>query len=69
MARLLGSGSKGRTNNPKLRGGGTLPPGVDMLDPAESGAPDTVLQRSAAAMKGVMLSRQLRKNKSTGLKP
>lgn len=69
MARGLIGGSKGgRTGNRNFKGGGTTPPGVDMLNPAASGNPDVVQQRAAQATKGVMQSKQLRKNKSTGIK-
>lgn len=68
MARLLGSGSKGRTNNSRFKAGRTAPGTINMNDPSKSGDPDVVQQRAAQAGKGKMLSTQLRKNKSTGLR-
>lgn len=65
---LLGSGSKGRSNNRGLKAGGTTPPGVDMLNPSTSGNPDVVHDRAARASAGKMQQRQLSKNKSTGLR-
>lgn len=67
---LLGSGSKGRSNNRSFAkgSGGTTPPGVDMLRPQESGNPDVVHDRQARATTGVMQKRQLLKNKSVGLR-
>lgn len=67
---LLGSGSKGTSNNAKFgKGtGGTAPGSVNMTDPSKSGDPDLVAQRAALASRGVMQKRQLAKNKSTGLR-
>jgi hypothetical protein len=60
-ARLLGSGSSKTTPaQTKARGGLPIAP----LDPSQSGNPDVVQQRTAAAMQGKMLKDQLKKNKS-----
>lgn len=67
VGRLLGSGSKGRSNNRNFKGGRQAPGSVNMLNPSQSGDPDVVQQRAAQATKGVMQMRQLRKNKSKGL--
>jgi len=50
----------------KLQGAGTQALLVPTR-PAETGAADVVQQRKAQATQGVMLSKQLRKNKSTGI--
>ena len=69
MARLLGSGSKGITNNPKFGGrGGTTPGTINMLDPSKSGDPDVVQQRAAQAGRAVMLKNALRASRSVGLR-
>ena len=59
-ARLLGSGSSKTTRNQTKAAGG-LNPG---LDPSQSGPEDVVKQRNAAATQGVMLNKQLKKDKS-----
>jgi hypothetical protein len=65
MAKLIGGSKGGVSNNPKFKAGGTYPSTVvDMLNPANSGNPDTVQQRLANTMRGVMLKRQLKSNKS-----
>jgi hypothetical protein len=66
---LLGSGSKGRTNNPKFGPAGsarTSPNAYVGINPSivEPSAPDAVQQRQNAALQGKMLHDQLKKNKS-----
>jgi hypothetical protein len=67
MAKLLGSGSKGRTGNSGFKGASSTPPGVNMLNPSQSGPVDVVAQRNAEAVKGRQYSKQLKKNKSDGI--
>jgi hypothetical protein len=67
--KLLGSGSKGRTGNSKFRGSRTVPAGMgDPTNPSSMAAPDVVQDRKNRATAGTMLSKQLRKNKSMGLR-
>lgn len=67
--KLLGSGSKGRTGNKALRGSRTVPAGMgDPTNPSSMAAPDVVQDRKNRATSGTMLSKQLRSNKSSGLK-
>jgi hypothetical protein len=67
---LLGSGSSGRTANKKFgTGAPSIPVPGQSVDPSQRQNPDVNARNLAEAQKGVMLSKQLRKNKSTGLKP
>lgn len=66
---LLGSGSKGRTANPKFgRAPTNLTPGQS-TDPSQRQNPDANQRVMNEATKGVMQKKQLKKNKSSGLKP
>lgn len=67
--KLLGSGSKSKNRTTPKTAGGTTPPNVNMLQPHKSGNPDEVQRRAAATTTGMMLHKQLKKNKSTGIKP
>jgi len=64
---LLGSGSGDDTNKPKLAR--STHPLVVPGYPDQTGAADVVAARRNIATQGVMESRQLRANKSAGLKP
>jgi hypothetical protein len=65
--KLLGSGSGKGTNAPKLAKSSAplTVPGY----PALTGAPDVVAARMNIATQGIMEMRQLKKNKSAGLRP
>jgi hypothetical protein len=63
---MLGSGSKGTTRNPNLKGigGSGAPVGLDPSQNMQYGGQLPAEQRANAAMAGRMLSKQLKKNKS-----
>lgn len=67
---LLGSGSSGRSNNPKFGGNG---PGAAMFsqspDHSTNAEPSVVAERRNRWGMQKRLSLQLKKNKSSGMKP
>jgi hypothetical protein len=71
VGKLTGKSGKGVTGGGKgtARMSAAFPANVVPTKPAESGDKDVVFERKAQAMQGTMLHKQLRKNKSTGMKP
>lgn len=67
MGKLFGASARGRSTSMGKGGGGGTPPGVNMLDPSQSGNPDVVQARNAQVTQGAMEQKQLKKNKSKGL--
>jgi hypothetical protein len=65
--KLLGSGSSKKSNSPKGMGGRSLT--EQNASPAYRGTPEAVAAREYEAVKGKRLHDQLKKNKSSGLKP
>lgn len=66
--KLLGSGSSTKSKlSPKGMGGVALT--EQNLSPAYRGTPEAVAAREYEAVKGKKLHDQLKKNKSSGLKP
>ena len=65
-AASLGSKSKG-VQRGNIKSGTPTTQLVNPISPSQSGAEDVVAARNAQAMQGVMLQKQLKKDKSKGI--